>query len=315
MLITNLIFMILSCFTLVKSSSFLVRSLAKISEYFRMNEFAIGFIIMAVSTSLPELFVGITAAIDNATALALGAVIGSNILDLTLVIGIVTLMARGIKIKSKIIRRDIVYMLGMVILPMLLMWDSVISRIDGLVLLAVFLFYIWQMVRQERSFSRKLEKVQRAEVLFWIIVAIVSVILLVFSAEFVVEFATRLSIDLLLPPILIGLFIIALGTSLPELIFESKAVLERHEELALGDLLGSVITNSTLVLGVTALIRPITANLLLFFSSAMFMVLIAFVFMTFAESEKGISWKEAVSLILLYMFFIVMESYIKFLKG
>lgn len=315
MLIVNLIFLVVACFALVKSSSFLVRSLTKISEYFGMNEFAIGFIIMAISTSLPELFVGITAAIDRAGGLAIGTVIGSNILDLTLIVGIVTLLVKGIKIKSKLIRKDIVYMMAMVILPLFLMWDGVVGRVDGLILVGVFIIYILQMIKQEHSFRKKLENVGRREAFFWIVVSVVSVILLIVSAEFVVEFATRLSIDLMLPKILIGLFIISLGTSLPELIFEAKAVLARHEELALGDLLGSVITNSTLVLGVTALIYPVTADMLLFFSSALFMVLIAFLFMTFAESEAGISWKEGVSLILFYVFFIIMESYIKMLSG
>ncbi|MBS1267200.1 MAG: Sodium/calcium exchanger MaX1 [Candidatus Woesearchaeota archaeon] len=311
MLVLHLVLLLISCFVLVKSSSLLVRALSKISAFVGLNEFAIGFIIMAISTSLPELFVGITSGIENNSALALGNVIGSNILDLTIVIGIVTLLARGIKIKSKLIKKDIFYMLGMVILPILLMIDEKLGRIDGVILLGVFGLYIWQMLKQERRFSKKMNEVKKIEAVRWLVVAVISIIVLMISADFVVEFGTKISIELFLPPILVGIFIVSFGTSLPELIFESKAVLEKHEELAIGDLIGSVISNSTLVLGVTALISPIKANFILFFSGALFMVLISFIFMTFAESEKGISWKEGISLILLYVFFVIIEAYIK----
>ena len=315
MLIINLILFIIACSVLVKSSSLMVRSLSKISHHLRINEFAIGFIIMAVSTSIPELFVGVTSAIEKNPALAIGTVIGSNILDLTIIIGIVALLSRGVKIRSKIIKKDILYMMAIVLLPVFLMVDREISRMDGLILLGVFVVYIWQLTRQERKFKRTVDHVKSREAMFYALIALVGVIILLISASFVVKFATLLSIDLVLPPIFIGLFVISAGTSLPELIFETKAVISRHEELALGDLIGSVITNSTLVLGITALIYPISADLFLFFTSAIFMVLIAFIFMTFAESDKGVSWREGVALIFLYIFFVIIESYIKMITG
>jgi cation:H+ antiporter len=315
MLVWNLLFFILSCIVLVKSSSVLLGSLSKVAYYLKLNEFAVGFIIMAISTSLPELFVGITAGLDKSSSLALGNVIGSNILDLTLVIGVVAILVRDLKITSKIIKKDIVYMIGFVILPLLLMWDQKLSRLDGVLLLAVFGLYIWQMIRQEHSFSKTVDTVRRRDAMWNFFLTFVCIFLLIVSAEFVVEFATRLSGDLALPNILIGLLVISLGTSLPELIFETKAVLNKHEEMAVGDLLGSVITNSTLVLGITAVIHPIEADFLIFFTSAIFMVLISFIFMTFAESDKGLSWKEGLSLIMLYLFFIMVESHITMLGG
>ena len=109
----------------------------------------------------------------------------------------------------------------------------------------------------------------------------------------------------MIPSILIGLFMVSIGTTLPELTFEVKAVLAKHRYMALGDLLGSVVANSTLVLGVTALIHPITADFLLFITSASFMVVVAFLFMTFVESEKKITLQEGIALIMLYVLFII----------
>jgi cation:H+ antiporter len=139
-----------------------------------------------------------------------------------------------------------------------------------------------------------------------------SLALLFISAEFVVRYATNLSIDLALPPILIGLFLVAVGTSLPELVFGARAVMTKHEEMALGDIIGAVVVNSTIVLGVAALIFPLTTtHLMLFFTSAAFMLLVAFLFTTFVETESRITVKEGISLILLYAFFIFLEFYVK----
>ncbi|MFH1399711.1 MAG: calcium/sodium antiporter [Candidatus Woesearchaeota archaeon] len=315
MFLVNFAFFTISCIILVKSSSFLVKSLLKISQYLNLNEFTVGFIIMAVSTSLPELFIGITSAINKTPELTVGNVIGSNILDLTLIVGIVAILAKGIKITSKIIKRDVFYMLAILVVPLLLALDRTLSRIDGIILVLIFVLYIWQMIKQERRFHKTMNTVNKQEALSFLFIAFVSIIILLVSSKFVVEFATSLSVDLGIPHILIGLFIISVGTCLPELITGTKAVLARHDELAMGDLLGSVITNSTLVLGTAAIIYPLSIDIVIFFSSGIFMVLMAFIFMTFAESEKGISWKEGMSLILLYLFFVIIESYLKILKG
>jgi cation:H+ antiporter len=108
-----------------------------------------------------------------------------------------------------------------------------------------------------------------------------------------------------------GIFLISLGTSLPELMFESKAVMSGHQSMAIGDLIGSVITNSTLVLGVTSLIMPIHVNSLIYLSSTMFMLFAAFIFFTLAESDNKFTWTEGISLLLLYVLFIIIETYIK----
>jgi cation:H+ antiporter len=110
------------------------------------------------------------------------------------------------------------------------------------------------------------------------------------------------------PPILIGLFLISIGTTMPELIFEMKAVVSNHQNMALGDLIGSVITNSTLVLGLTAIIFPIQAgDFLVYMTSTFFMLTVAFLFMTFIEAERHILWQEGVGLILLYVLFVIVE--------
>jgi len=313
MLITNLIVFLIACLVLVISGNLLVKTLTKIAAFLKLSEFVVGFIIMAFATSIPELFVGITSALAGKSALALGNVIGANIINLTLVVGIAILLGRGIKIESKKTKTDSLYMVFIAALPMILMIiGGSLSRIDGIILLAAFALYAGRILKQRRLFKKEVEDgIKRKDIILTTILFVFSLALLFLSARFVVGYATLLSVDLALPPIIVGLFIISIGTTLPELTFGSRAVLAGRSEMALGNLIGSVIVNSTLVLGITSIIYPITANILLFSVSAIFMVIVAFLFATFVESGDRLYIKEGISLILLYIFFVIIEFYIK----
>src|SRR3989338_7469329 len=135
MLLISLILFLISCLVLVVSGGFLVKLIVKIASYLRLSEFVVAFIIMAFSTSIPELFVCISSAISGNPALSLGNVIGSNIADLTLVIGIVALLGNGIKPQNPLIKKDSLFMFLIALVPIALMiFDQTLSRIDGIIL-------------------------------------------------------------------------------------------------------------------------------------------------------------------------------------
>jgi cation:H+ antiporter len=313
MAILNLVLFLVACIFLILSGTLLVRSLSKLASYLRMSEFVISFILIAFATSVPELFVGISSALQNNTALSLGNVIGSNILNLTLIAGIIILLKRGIMIESKKTKADALYMFFIIALPFVLMWiGHAISRIDGVILLVAFFLYARKLYRERKIFKKEAENhAKRLEPIINTLIFILSLGLLFLSSRFVVSYATLLSAELLLPPVLMGLFLISFGTTLPELVFESRAVLMGHSEMALGNLIGTVIVNSTLVLGITSLIQPITADFLLFITAGVFMLIVAFLFATFTESGNRLDIKEGISLILLYAFFVMIEFYVR----
>lgn len=305
-----------SCVVLAASGTYLVRSLGKISKFLRFEEFSVGFIIMAIATSVPEVFVGISSALAGNPALSLGNVIGSNIIALTLVGGIVVLLSKGkIKIKSKEVKNDSFFMSMIVLLPLVLFFvGGTLERMEGIFLIIVFGLYLRKKIIESKRFRKKYKgRVGRKEIVLTTMILLISLVTLFVSAEFIVNYAKIISIKLLLPPILIGLILVAIGTSLPELAFGTKASLSGHPELSLGDLIGSVIANSTLVLGVTALIHPISADLFLFLTSGFFMFIVTFLFASFIESGSRLYWKEGCSLIFLYIFFLILELYIKFI--
>ncbi len=316
MLLENLGFLLFGCIILIISSEYLVKSLTKIAVCLNVNEFTIGFIIVALATSLPELIIGVTSAVDGIPSLSLGNVIGANIIDLTLIVGIIAILRRGIRIETKTVKTDSVYMFLIALLPLVLFLDGELTRYDGLILLGSFSMYLWRLFNQERRFRDRLLYEDKRELYVGLSMAILCFCLLYVSANIVVNAAMAIAENyLMVPPILIGLFMLSFGTTLPELTFETRAIFMKHQYIALGDLIGSVILNSSLVLGVVSMIHPISADPLIFMTSAFFLVVVAFLFMTFVEAEGHILWQEGVALILLYVLFLIFELNLRFFEN
>lgn len=307
----NLLLFLASCFVLIKSAQVLVHSLGKIADFFKISEFSAGFALMAVATSLPELFVCVIAAFQNVPSLALGNIFGSNIADLTLVIGIVVLVSGGFWLKKEIAERDAVYMLFFAAAPIFLLLDGSLSRGDAVVLLLFYGMYLSMILRRKatRDHTAKVTREELWRSLFYFAVAI---IFLLASSQGIVFSARGLATSFRIPLSLIGLFAVALGTSLPELAFELKAV-KNHGGMVIGDLMGSVVTNSTLVLALTSLVRPISVkNLSVYLSSVVFLGVILILFSIFVRTDRELDTGEGLVLLFLYIIFLIIEFGIGF---
>ena len=155
----EVIFFILSCLFLVLSGSWTIKYITRLAASLRISHFSIGFIIMALATSFPELFVGISSALAKNPSISLGNVIGANILDLTLVIAIPALLGAGIKIKSKTLKRDSIMMLLTALAPLILTaFDKTLSRSDGVILILIFIVYGWHLFTEKIDFKTNIEK-------------------------------------------------------------------------------------------------------------------------------------------------------------
>lgn len=301
---------LLSCVFLVIAGMLLVKSLVKLAAFLKLNEFIAAFILMAICTSLPELFVGISSALAGKPAFSLGNVIGSNIIDLTLVAGIAVALARGIRVESQVLRKEVYGMVLLATLPMVLMFiGQELSRFDALILVGAYAIYFYKMLTAGHA---RYQEPLKDHISPWaglgaFLLFVACGVGLYYSAKLVVQYGTELAVELALPPIIVGLFFVALGTSLPELTFSARAALTKHGGLALGDLVGAVVVNSTIVLAVTAFIQPIVNSFFIFLTSAMFMIAITFLFATFIASGTKLSWREGISLIIFYVLFVIIE--------
>jgi len=316
-IVLYLIIFVIASYALVKAGAILVRVLTVMSRYFRLTEYVFAFILMTFATTMPELFVGITASISGLPTISLGNIIGSNLVNLTFILGLVAIVAKGLKIESQIARRDAWIIFFIALLPLLLLFDKQISRGEGVLLMIVFGWYIYHILRQKEAFTRRMDTMKHdveafKKLLKNILYFLIAVAVLLLAAWGVVETAKLIAGELYVSLALVGIILVAIGTSLPELVFGVRAVIARHEGLSLGNLVGSVVVNSTFILGLVAVIRPIQiASFNVIYTGGAFMIIAIILANFFIATKDKISWKEGAFLIAFYVLFLIAEFLLK----
>ena len=294
-MLETIILMILGFFLLIFGADLLVRGSSNIAKRFHIPEMLIGLTIVAIGTSMPELMITISSASKGATDLIIGNAIGSNLCNLLLILGM-TAMLRPIELDKdvKIVHLPVAYVSTLAILAMGLgMWGSergVINRTDGKILVVLYFIYflypiilevidIWKSGRLKDSNNQK----KKSNIFLSILFIIVGVVLLKFGGDLVVDEATKLALIFGLSERVIGLTIVAIGTALPEMITAVIAVIKGEGGLAVGNLVGSCILNSFLILGTGAIITPLpfsnqfNSNLILLAASILYIWLCCFI--------------------------------------
>ena len=306
-MVFNLIIFAASLLALSYSATYLVSSLIRISIKLRFSEFLVGFVLMAMATSLPELAVGIAAALGGDPLLSLGNVVGSNIANLSIVIGIPLLLAGGITLQNNLRRTEILYLNLATVAPLILLLDGNLTRLEGVALLVLFVFYIYDLIFRSRAYHRVIEnhRLRRPFTRELSFFALGTAVLLV-SAIALVTSSGSLAAAVGIPTILVGIIVIALGTSLPELAFSLAAIRERHPNLLLGNIMGSVVANATLVLGLTALISPIQLEATNILFPSVLVLLLTLVFFSALLRSGKFRVRDALILIFGYLLFVIL---------
>ncbi|MBU3922915.1 sodium:calcium antiporter [Patescibacteria group bacterium] len=313
MIFLYLIIFVIACFVLIKSGGFLVKILIMLSRYFKLTEYVFSFVLMAFATSVPELFVGITSGIRGLSNISLGNIIGANLINLTLTLGIIVIVSKGLKIQSKIAKKDAWIVLFISLLPLLLLFDKNLSRGEGVLLVLVFAWYIYRILKDKDAFHKRMDHMKRDVGAYIKLVKnflyfFIAFIFLIISSLVVVETAKLIAIELYLPLALVGIILVAIGTSLPELVFGVRAAVTKHEGLSLGTLIGSIVVNSTFILGLVAIIHPIQLESLnVVYIGGFFMIVSILLVNIFISSKEKISWKQGLFLILFYVAFLIVE--------
>lgn len=319
MIWSYILIFIVSCVLLYFSGEWLVEGLMKLTKFLGWKEFVMAFFVMAFAASLPNFIVGITSALKGIPELSFGDVAGNNLVALTLAIGLVSLFVRkGIPARSQAIQTTSLFVLTAAILPLFLIWDGKLSRLEGVILIAFFIFYCyWLFCKKERFCKIYKESEKRAKcslkeifISFWKVFW--GVIILTIAAQGIVASAQFFAHTFNFPLLLIGILITGAGSALPEIYFAISTARKGQGWMILGDLMGAVIVPSTLVLGVVALIHPIEITDFSYFAVARIFLLIAAVFFfLFIRSGQYISRKEAAFLTLIYIVFLIIEILIK----
>ena len=295
------------------SSNFLVGALTKLAKFLGWKEFVVSFLIVAFATTIPNFFVGIISALNKIPELSFGDVVGTNIADLTLVIALAALVSRmGLSVPSRTVQGSSLFTIGVAVFPLILIQDGILSRLDGILLLGAFVAYIaWLFNKKERFekiYDGASEKLTLSFFTKNMALLFCSILLLLISAQGIVKSAVFFSGFLHLPLSLIGILIVGLGTALPETSFTLQAARKNQDWLIVGDVMGSVIMTTTLVLGIVALICPIKIyDFSPFAIGRIFLIISAIFFLLFIRTGHKITRKEAVFLLGIYVIFVLVE--------
>ncbi len=318
-----ILFFIAAGLVLAKAGTWTVKSLLRIADFLNWKKIIVASLLMGFVSSMPELFVGITAALSEKPELSFGNVIGSNIILLTLIIGVAVLFGGRIKVKGKAIQRSLSFACLYAFLPLLLMLDGEASRADGAILIIALVFYFRELMSSQRRFRKTFlderegesEKPIREFKLFFkdLGIFLSSFGFMVFSAWALVFSAGRITQQFNLPLVLLGILGIALGTSLPELSFGIRSVIMKQKEMVLGNIFGSIVANSTLVLGITCLISPFRTYHFFpsYLSGFIFTGVAVLAFLFFSKTSKEITKKEAKALLFFYVLFLIVQFWVK----
>ncbi|MFZ5424234.1 MAG: sodium:calcium antiporter [Patescibacteria group bacterium] len=303
------IFLILvACGVLIKAVNAFIESSTIIAHHLNISTYTISFLIISIATSLPELVVGINSGLSGNPILAYGAVIGSNIALLTLVIAIPVLLGETLSTNTILYNKDAYLGALFTIMPLAMSIDGKLTRIDGLLLLSGYVIYFIAVLKRGSFFENLIEKFEHRNMWKQGTLFVGSLLVVLAASEVIVESALNLSTLVALELGFIGLSITALGTSLPEIAYTVSASKRIHKDSALGDIIGSVIANSTAVLGTVAVIKPIIiTNATVGLSSLTFLLFTILLFLRFVKTKETLDKKEALLLFVIYIAFIIFE--------
>jgi len=317
MLLLYILIFFVSLVLLVFSGGKAVESLTRVSHFLKLREFIVAFILMAFAASIPEFFVGISAALNGIPELSLGGVLGANIIILTLGVGLVVLFLGSLEIERETVKRGSILMGAIGLLPLLLILDGELSRIDACVLLLAFIFYITWLFDREELFKKVYDDIESTFLNFKNFLkdsAVFggSVALLLISSQGIVKTAAFFADFLRVRMGIIGLFLVGAGVALPEIYFSIRAGRAGEAKMILGNLMGCVVITSTLVLGLVALIAPIRiADFSPYGAARIFLLISVLFFLLISRTRNQISKKEGIVLILVYATFVIFEVLIK----
>lgn len=242
----------------------LVRGSVRLAGVLGIPPLIIGLTVVAFGTSSPELAASLTAVVSDAHDVVLGNVVGSNIMNIGLVMGL-TAVVYPLSARLSVIRREVPVMVGVGLLPLLVARDGLIGRLDGVILFGLLVVYLLLLYRESRLPVESAEFVEEyapggTRVLPALVAAAAGVLLLVLGARWLVEGGVNLARSAGISERIIGLTLVAFGTSLPELASSIVAAIKHEADIVLGNLIGSSIFNILAILGLTAAVRPVTVR-------------------------------------------------------
>ena len=302
----NFVIFVIAMGALIWGAELIIKQSEKIALKFNIPEFIIGATLIALGTSLPEMAASIAASMNHKPEIAISNVIGSNILNITLVLASVFLIATRINPKRDFFAKDSTWALVPVLVFILMILDGVISRFDAVLLLLLMGAYLLFLLQDAKSIP--LDELDEIDVshFSWVTtvpIIIAAFVLVIVGAHFTVESASEIAKSFGISEWIIGIIMISLGTSMPELVVSISAAMKGKVDMAIGNIIGSNLANTTVVLGGAALANPmpLNASAYLFDIATMLVATLILVFLT---ANKLYTKSAGISLVIILGLFL-----------
>lgn len=311
MSILTIILLLVGFIFLIKGADFFVDGASDLATKLKIPAMIIGLTIVAFGTSAPEAAVSVSSALTGSNAIAVSNVIGSNIFNLLAVIGVTAIIYK-INITKESLRQDFPVLLGSSLLLLLFIFTgSQISRIEGIILLVLIIVYITYLILKSKKESSNMPvgtvHLTTGRIVVYIVAGIAGIIL---GGNLVVESAKDIALSIGMSETLVGLTIVSIGTSLPELITSVTAAYNKKTDIAIGNAIGSNIFNVLFILGLTDTISPITTTGIMF-TDTVIMIVITIITYILAYDKYDFNKKDGmilVGLFIVYMIYIILRN-------
>lgn len=310
-IIIQVVLLLVGFVFLIKGSDFFVDGASSIASILKVPTLIVGLTIVAMGTSAPEAAVSITSSLTGSNAMAVSNVIGSNLFNMLMVIGIAALLSE-LLMEKKVLEKDLPFLVGITLLFAIFLfigWD--INNIEGIILILIMVAYIIYLVRDARK-SKEASEVEKPKFSLpkSILLIVVGLVGIVLGGDLVVDSASAIAIAFGMSETLVGLTIVAIGTSLPELVTSITALKKGENQLVIGNVIGSNIFNILFVLGASSAISaiPIDSSMMI---DVVFMIVVTILCFIFGKTQDKYDKKEGIILIVLfiaYMAFAILRN-------
>jgi len=279
----DILIFLISMTALVYGADFIIEQSEKIAFHYKISAFVIGATLVALGTSLPEMAVSIAASLQGSGDIAVANVIGSTIFNISLVLGTVFLISKKINPTRDLFAKDSAWALFPILVFILMGIDGKLNAVDGVLFLLLMVAYLAFLIGSNQV--EEVDDESEKEKFAWgktSVLLIIGFLFTIIGADFAIESAGNIARSFGVSEWMIGLFLVAFGTSLPELTISIKAALNNNADLAIGNIIGSNVANFTMVLGLSSIVNTLNVNLSTYFFdiAAAFILSLMLVFIT-----------------------------------
>lgn len=304
----NIAVIIFSLIILFYSADLIVLGISNYAKKLGLSDYIVGLFVVAAAASTPEVIASLVGLTIQEEGVFFGTILGSNMIHMALLTGILVLIGKNVNLGSKILEKSLVFLWIILMLPFVLILDGTLSRADGLILLAAFGFYLIILWRKEGKLGKLKKNVKLKTLWRDMFIFVGSLVALLLAGRWLVFSSVQVATLLSIPSYFVALTVISIGTTIPDLTVELRSMFRGHTAIGVGDALGSLVIELLLFFGIVALIKPITTNLMSIANAGIFLILSITLLLYFIHIKK-VTRRHGVIMLSLYAAFLAIEIF------